>query len=197
MIDRILDDWQQDLAARMNTESQLDSVVCVRGNSDMELGCIVCKDVITRNETSVTCKSCYSRSKTTWRSHVQCWIDWQPRTCFFCQKQLFFLNHKNRRRKARQVTARNRRVRFLTEAIMVFFGIMILTCFLSWTFFCVSLVTTFWLSSYNHLVYFYTFLFGLLVRLVCALKRRHFLAVVRAEIRVKHRVRQIVRAYLR
>ena len=51
---------------------------------DTSQNCIVCIESLTVDEPCVSCQECFSRSKSTWKSHLRCWETWNRQTCFYC-----------------------------------------------------------------------------------------------------------------
>ena len=152
--------------------------------------CVVCLDRLSSKETTVTCRACFSRSKSTWKSHLYCWDSWELQTCFFCKKPLVRFYNSKQRRDARRNRAK--RLNYLTDCVMAVIITLFFTTVLSLFFLSYASVTKFVLRNDSDRATFFNVVVVFLLILAGSFKRQYFNALVRAEFRIKFRVRRIL-----
>jgi hypothetical protein len=168
-------------------DPRADEAVLVSGGTDK---CVVCMEHLSVKETSVTCKGCFARSQSTWRCHLHCWNCWELQTCFFCKKPLVRFYNSKQRRAARRYNLR--RLHSLTDCAMAVIIMLFFTTVISLFFYSYKGIETFVLRNDNDRAIFFNVVVVSLVLLVRSFKRQYLNVFVRAEFRLKFRVRRFL-----
>ena len=165
-------------------------LVCDRVATDLHR-CIVCLEDINKSRPLVTCRACFSRSKLTWRSHVACWTNWEPQTCFFCDKYLVRFYSSKQKRAVRRY--RMKRLHAWTDCVMalllmLFFSGVLSMCLLLHA--GISILVLHNDGDRNRFLSCVLVFVALLVRLHL---KKLLNGLIRSEYRIKFRVRRMIR----